>query len=301
MRAHRARSDVVSAASVGEHSVGRWRRTGLAVLSALGGYFFVASLVLSAAMPFRYAIPMVGRVSYPPELVILGLVTLFGSAAAAAVAYAYGGLRAFTVVAALDVLVAVTVIAPVAAQPFAWAPLPPDIDGFTTASVLLASTLALVPGLLAGLLIGRVVPRRESWITPLAAAGAYEVVCVAMSLQTPQLDLRMALPYSGSILTDGWRAAVVAFPAVATGLALGARRASLRSTVLSAAAIGIAGALPGELSGTVLILSPYIPTAIVGVPIATIVVAIATVLAVRRIPAGAIGSLTATPLRVSVL
>jgi hypothetical protein len=37
------------------------------------------------------------------------------------------------------------------------------------------------------------------------------------------------------------------------------------------------------------------------VPIATIVVAIATVLAVRRIPAGAIGSLTATPLRVSVL
>jgi hypothetical protein len=253
---------------------------------------------MSVAAPFRYTLPMVGRLYYEPQITILAVVTLIGAIAAGAIAYAYGGMRGFAIVASLQAALTLSVIAPIAAQPGAWAPPPPDIDGVTTAVVLLVSVLVAAPGIVLGVLFGwRMGAAPVRWIPVLAAAGAYYLTCVVMSLPTPQLDLRMALPYTAGFFTGPWHAVVIAAPAIVAGIVLGSSGVRLITSMLSGATMGLAGALPIEIGVIALGPSSYVPVSAVGVPLATAVITAGVAVAARRMPRDWLHRSMATPQR----
>jgi len=252
-----------------------------ATLAALGGYYFSAAVVLVVLMPVGYSLPHFGDVYYDPLVTILAVITAAGVFVAAVIAYSRGGLGAFVIVAILAALVAASVLLPfVAAGAAAWT-LPSDLHGITPAGAIALSVLPAVPALFIGFLVAaRFVGRRAAGIPALEAAGAYYLTGVAMSLPIPQLDLRLTLPFSATYLPDVWHAGVVVALAIAAGLVLEPRR-PLKETAAVAAAIGLAGAAPGEISALVGIPGGYWPVSLVVVPAATAAVA-AIVVAARR-------------------
>ncbi|MDQ2951305.1 MAG: hypothetical protein M3R54_03475 [Chloroflexota bacterium] len=262
----------------------KWFTAFPAAAAAVGAYYVLASAVLVLTAPFRFSLPIYGHAHYPPEITILALATGIGAIGAGAITYAYGGRRALAIVVALYLAIAATVVAPLAMAPVvAWFP-PADIEGLTTPVVLLFSVLTAVPGFLIGVAVGaRFALWRGMTESVVRAAGVYYVVCVVMSLPTPQLDLRQALPYTASSLSDGWRLAVLIVPALAAGLAL-----PRDLEIWKGAAVGAFIALLGEAVGEIARLSfggPYVPLSLVGVPFgaaATITAALVARRAVAR-------------------
>ncbi len=215
---------------------------------------------------------------------MLALVTAVGAIAAGAIGYRCGGLRGFALVVVLHAALAASVMTPLLRQPAAWSP-PPDIEGVTTATMLLLSVLAAVPGLVAGLAYGaRVRTRPGSSVSMLVAAGAYYLTCLLMSLPTPQLDLRYALPYGASFQADAWRLVVVGVPALAAGLALASRGGVVWKGVLLGVIVGLAGAAPVEITRLALGPAPYWAVSLVSVPIASAVIVSAVVFGRRVFP-----------------
>jgi hypothetical protein len=83
-----------------------------AALAALGAYFFSTAILLVALTPVRYSLPRFGSIYYDPMVAILGAITGIGVGVAAFVAYAWGGIAAFSFVAILVVLVAAITVLP---------------------------------------------------------------------------------------------------------------------------------------------------------------------------------------------
>lgn len=270
------------------------RRWLLAVTAAAGAYYLLAAAVLLFVGPFRYSLPQFGRIGYEPTLTVLGVVTAVGTAGAALVAYAYGGPRAVAAIATAYAAMALRDLLPHIADDTAWVP-PPDIDGVTTATVLLLSYLVAVVAVpLGAVLAARTMRHRSAPAPALLAAGAYYLTSVAMSLPTPQLDLRLTFPFTAGQLPAMWHLAVVALPAAVAALLLSPAR-PLWHAALIAVFIGLAGAAPGEITPVGLPRSPYMPTALVGVPIATGLIAVAVVVAKRAAARRSFASMTPSP------
>ncbi len=154
---------------------------------------------------------------------------------------------------------------------------PSDLTGVMPATVIALSVLVGGPGLAIGALLGaRVLGPTRAPPRFLEAAGAYYVACVAISLPTPQLDVRLMLPFSATALPLEWHALATSVPAIATGLVLatGARR-PWRLAILGAL-LGLAGALPGEVPMLTSPIRPYWPSSLVGVPLLSAFVVVAS-------------------------
>lgn len=266
----------------------------LAVTAAAGAYYLLAAAVLLFVGPFRYSLPQFGRIGYEPTLIVLGVVTAVGTAGAALVAHAYGGPRAVAAIATAYAAMALRDLLPHIADETAWVP-PPDIHGITTATVLLLSYLVAVVAVPLGAIVAARTMRHQGAPPPaLLAAGAYYLTSVAMSLPTPQLDLRLTFPFTADQLPAMWRFAVVSLPAAVAALFLSPARPLWHAAVI-AAFIGLAGAAPGEITPVGLPRSPYVPTALVGVPILTGLIAIAVVVAKRAAARRSLAPLTPSP------
>lgn len=260
-----------------------------ASLAGVGAYYLLAALVLTLLGPVRYSLPVYGTVSNDPMLTILAVVTFIGVTAGALVAYASGGWRAFAVIAALQVAAAAWAILPLLAQRALWT-LPPDIVGLTPAMTLLLSHLMAVPALLLGFVLGARVGRRGPPAV-LQGAGAYYLSAVAISLPTPQLDLRLTLPFTADSLPDVWHVATTAIPALVAAVVLSDRVGQPKATAL-VALFALAGAAPAEVSRLAAIPSPYLPVSLVTVPALSAGIAAAvgmarSLRARRRIPVAA--------------
>ncbi|HKC90800.1 MAG TPA: hypothetical protein VKE23_05690, partial [Candidatus Limnocylindria bacterium] len=219
-----------------------------AIVAALGGYYFSAAVLLVLLQPVSYSLPRFGDIYYDPLVTILAVITAVGVFVAAVIAYSRGGIGALSILAILAALVAASVLLPfVPAGAAAWT-LPSDLHGITPAGAIALSLLPALPALVLGPFVAaRFIRRRRSGVDVLEAAGAYYLTAVAMSLPIPQLDLRVTLPFAATYLPDVWHAAVIAVPAVASGLLLRSDQ-PLRKTALLGALIGLAGAAPGEVT-----------------------------------------------------
>lgn len=259
-----------------------------AVLAALGGYYFAAALLLVALTPFRHSLPYFGDVYYDPMVTILTVITAAGVFVAAVIAYSRGGPGAFVIVSILAALLAASVVLPfIVIGPAAWT-LPNDLHGVTPAGAITLSLLPAVPALLLGLAVAaRFVRRRTSSLTAFEAAGAYYLTAVAMSLPTPQLDLRMALPFTVAVLPWPWYGGIIAVLAAVAGIVLLTRDWPLWQAATLGGVVGLAGAAP---SGVV-----YSPVSIVVVPAATAAVVTVVVLGRRVLAARGRRALTARP------
>ena len=60
-----------------------WLIAARAALAAVGAYFFVSAVVLTALGPFRYSLPRYRTICYPPELTLFAVVAAAGVAVAA--------------------------------------------------------------------------------------------------------------------------------------------------------------------------------------------------------------------------
>lgn len=265
-----------------------------ATLAAVGGYYFSAALLLVASTPFRNSLPYFGDVYYDPTVTILAVITAVGLFVAAVIAYSRGGLRAFSFVTILAALVAASLLLPfVALGPAAWK-LPADLHGVTPAGAIALSLAPALPALLLGLVVATaLVRRRSSSLTAFEAAGAYYLTAVAMSLPTPQLDLRMTLPFTAAGLPSAWYSVVIAMLAVVAGAVLSTREWRLWRVATLGGVIGLAGAAP---IGVV-----YSPVSLVVVPaataaVATMVVLVKRILAAPRWPASMPASRTVAAL-----
>lgn len=266
----------------------------LAAMAAAGAYYLLAAAVLVFVGPFRYSLPRFGTIGYEPTLIVLGVVTAVGTAGAAFVAQACGGPRAVAAIAATYAAVALRDLLPHIEDETAWVP-PPDIAGVTTATVLLVSYLVAVLAIPMGAVVAaRTVRPRIAPAPALLAAGAYYLTSVAMSLPTPQLDLRLTFPFTADRLPEIWHFAVVAVPAAVAALFLSSARPLWHAAVV-AAFIGLAGAAPGEITPVGLPRSPYVPTALIGVPIVTGLIAAAVVVAKRAATRRSFASMTPSP------
>jgi hypothetical protein len=245
-----------------------------AALAGVGGYYFSAALLLVAVTPFRHSLPYFGDIYYDPMVTILAVVTAVGVFVAAVIAYSRGGLGALAIITILAALLAASVLLPfVAAGAAAWT-VPSDLQGVTPAGAIALSLAPAVPALLLGVLVAaRFVPRRGSPLTAFEAAGAYYLTAVAISLPTPQLDLRMTLPFTAAVLLWPWYAAVIALLAIVAGAVLSTREWPLWRIATLGAVIGLAGAAP---VGVV-----YSPVSLVVVPAVTAAVATIVVLGMR--------------------
>jgi hypothetical protein len=223
-------------------------------------------------------LPYFGDIYYDSMVTILAVVTAVGVFVAAVIAYSRGGLGALGIVTVLAALLAMSVLGPFTALgPAAWT-LPGDLHGVTPAAAIALSLAPAVPALLLGLLVAaRFVPRRALPLTAFEAAGAYYLSAVAMSLPTPQLDLRMALPFTAAVLVWPWYGAIIAVLAVVAGLVLSTREWPLWQAAALGGVIGLAGAAP---VGVV-----YSPVSIVVVPAATAAVVTIVILGRRVLAA----------------
>jgi hypothetical protein len=253
-----------------------------ATLAAIGAYYFSTALAFAALNPIRYSLPRYGTIFYDPLVTILAVMTAVGAGVAAGVAYAYGGVRAFSIVAILAAGAAASVVLPLIAEGArAWT-VPSDLVGITPATAILLSWLPAVPALLLGVVgARRFVRQRASPAPALEAAGGYYLTGIAMSLPTPQLDLRLTLPYSAMALPDVWHAVAVTVPAIVAGLVLSGAARPLWKTAALGAVIGLAGTAPVEISILTGIGSGYWPVSLVAVPAATAAIASAVVVARR--------------------
>jgi hypothetical protein len=210
---------------------------------------------------------MFGTMFYEPLITILTIVTTVGAAVAAAIAYGCGGTRALAVVALLWLAAAAPTIAPFVAEGArAWIP-PSDIQGLMPAAALTISELVGLPALLAGAYLGSCLVRGRKPPDALVAAGAYYATGVVLSLPTPQLDLRLTLPFSAGYLPAEWHAVVTVISAIVAGLFL--RAQTMWKPAAVGALLGLAAAIPFEIPALTSPIRPYWPVSLVGVPIAT--------------------------------
>ena len=277
----RRRSGVVIAAPPEAARLDPILNTFRAPLAGVGAYYLVGALVLTGLSPVRYSLPTYGTISYDPLITILAAVTFVGVTAAAGVAYACGGWRAFALIAALQTAAALSAILPYLGQSAPWTT-PPDLVGLTPASVLLLSQLTAVPALLLGLALGARAGQRRA-PTALMAAGAYYLSAVAMSLPTPQLDLRLALPFTAHSLPDAWHVVAVAMPALVAAVLLSGRVRPIWKTAALVGVLALAGAAPAEVARLAGIPSPYVPVSLVAVPALSAGLAAAVVVARRAL------------------
>jgi hypothetical protein len=256
-----------------------------ATLAALGAYYFSTAVVLVALTPIRYSLPRFGDLYYDPMVTILAVITAVGVSVAAVIAYSRGGFGAFSIVAILAALVAASAILPfIADGPRAWIP-PRDLSGPTPAGAITLSLLPTLPALLVGLVVAaRFVGRRSSRIDAFEAAGAYYLTAVAVSLPTPQLDLRLTLPFTAAYLPEAWHGIVITVLAIVAGLVLTPER-PLRKTAVLGGVIGLAGAAPGEVPIFAGVQSAYWPVSLAVVPAVTAAVAAIVVLGRRALAA----------------
>jgi hypothetical protein len=250
-------------------------------LAGVGAYYFLAALLLTVLGPIRYSLPMYGTVSNDPMLTILAAVTFIGVTAGVAVAFACGGWRAFAVIAALQAAAAASGILPLLDQRALWT-LPPDIVGLTPAMMLLLSHLTAIPALLLGLALGARAKRRHM-PAALEGAGAYYLVAIAISLPTPQLDLRLTLPFTAESLPDVWHLAATAVPAVIAAVVLVDRVGSIRKIAALVGLFALAGAAPAEVSRLAGIPTPYLPMSLVSVPALSAALAATVCVAARAL------------------
>jgi len=239
----------------------------IAVLAGLGGYYLCTAAILIALLPFQFSLPMFGTMFYEPLITILAIVTTVGAAIAGAIAYGYGGERALAVVALLWLAAAVPTVAPFIAEGSrVWIP-PSDIQGLMPAAALTISELVGLPALLAGAFLGSRLVRGRKRLNVLVAAGAYYATGVVLSLPTPQLDLRLTLPFSAGYLPAEWHAVVIVISAIVGGLFL--RGQPVWKPAAVGALLGLAAAIPFEIPALTSPIRPYWPVSLVGVPIAT--------------------------------
>lgn len=252
-----------------------------ATLAGVGAYYLVAAVVLTVLGPVRYSLPRYGSISYDPLLTILAAMTFVGVTAGALVAYACGGQRALAITAALQAAAAASAVLPLIGQRALWA-VPSDLVGITPATALLISHLVAVPALLLALALAVLVRRRQ---TPhaLEGAGVYYLSAVALSLPTPQLDVRLTLPFAAQLLPDVWHAATTAVPAVIAATWLSAGTRSIWRASLLVGLFALAGAGPGEISMLALNVSPYLPVSLIAVPALSAALAAGVVIARRTL------------------
>ena len=265
-----------------------WRSAAGATLAGLGAYYLVAALGLTVLLPVEFFFPRFGSIAYPELGPILAIVTAAGAALAAAIARAVAGGRAVAFLTALWAIAAASVVTPFLREgERAFVP-PSDITGLTTATFITVSVLVGAPGILIGALVGPRLSHRPGRLPEwLKAAGAYYAASVLMSLPTPQLDPRLTLPFSAGALPFEWHALVVVVPAAAAGITLAILRGSLVTVAVIGAALGLAGAMPGEVPALTSPIRPYWPTSLVGVPLLSALAAAAAAYAVARIGLGA--------------
>lgn len=251
-----------------------------AALGAVGAYFFVSAVVLTALGPFRYSLPRYGTIFYPPELALLAIGAAAGVAVGAAVACARGRVHAFAIVALLQAAVAASGVVPMVQQGDGWTSLAPprDLVGLTPFAVLVLSELLALVALVVGLAIGvRFLRRRSGPASALEAAGAYCLTAVTLVLPTPVLDLR-SVPFQGSFATTEWLAIGTFVPAVAAGLVLASRQRAMWRTAAIAAVIGLAAAAPVGIQMLTSLGGPVVPVLLLVGPLASSGVAVALTL-----------------------
>lgn len=252
-----------------------------ATLASVGAYYLVAAVVLIVLGAVRYSLPSYGSISYDPLLTILAAMTFVGLSAGALVAYACGGWRAFAIIASLQAATAVAAIVPLLGRGALWT-VPSDLVGITPATALLLSHLVAVPALLVALVLAVRVGRRHA-PDVLEGAGLYYLSAVALSLPTPQLDIRLALPFAAQFLPDVWHAATTAVPGVIAAVWLSAGTRSIWRASLLVGLFALAGAAPGEISMLAMNPSPYLPVSLIAVPALSAALAAGVVMARRTL------------------